>query len=192
MDYDGHLTSPDPQRESVLFIEMLYRDRTNDHRGKHVSLLQGALRGLGIEDGTVDYHGLSGGLPVYRWTYRQIGVHNGPTIVPVELIAGLVERSTPALAEALLSGYANKPSREVERAMQADLRRPPSRKAIEGFVKRAGKRLRQHVDTIEPVLRAREQLPDGVRSLSLGLDRTTVPMHGLIELADAAWVQFWL
>jgi len=134
------------------------------------------------DEGTVEYHGLSGALPVHRSIYRQVGVRNGPTIVPVELVAGMVERSTPALANALLTGYANKPSREIVRSMQADLRRPPSRKAIEGFVKRAGKQLRIRLDSIEPVLRAREQLPEGTKSSSTGLDRTAIPMHELLEL----------
>jgi len=134
------------------------------------------------DEGTVDYHGLSGTVTVHRSIYRQVGVHNGPTIVPVELVAGLIERSTPALAEALLADYANKTSREVVRSMKAYLRRSPSRKAIEGFVKRAGKRLRQRLDGIEPVLRARERLPEGTRSSSTGLDRTTIPMHELLEL----------
>ena len=33
------------------------------------------------ERGTVDYHGLSGRMSVSRWTYRQVGVHNGPTTI---------------------------------------------------------------------------------------------------------------
>jgi hypothetical protein len=35
------------------------------------------------------YHGLSGPVTVRHWTYRQVGVHNGPTIVPLDRTAGL-------------------------------------------------------------------------------------------------------
>ena len=42
------------------------------------------------EPGTVRYYTLCGALDLERWTYREIGVRNGPTIVPLELAAGLV------------------------------------------------------------------------------------------------------
>ena len=42
------------------------------------------------EPGTVRYFTLCGPLDIARWTYRAIGVRNGPTIVPLELDAGLV------------------------------------------------------------------------------------------------------
>ena len=41
--------------------------------------------------GEETYHSLNGGLVVTRFTYRQTGVRNGPTLVPLELAAGLVE-----------------------------------------------------------------------------------------------------
>jgi hypothetical protein len=42
--------------------------------------------------GTISYHSLCGSLLNTRFTYREVGVRNGPTIVPLELAAGLVER----------------------------------------------------------------------------------------------------
>src|SRR5690606_10506650 len=48
------------------------------------------------EPGSVLVHSLCGGLSVTRFTYREVGVRNGPTIVPVALQAGLSrERRRP-------------------------------------------------------------------------------------------------
>ncbi len=44
---------------------------------------------------SVSYPSLCGPLEVTRYTYRLIGVRNGPTIVPMELDAGLIEGATP-------------------------------------------------------------------------------------------------
>ena len=49
------------------------------------------------QPGTVTYFTLCGSLEIDRWTYREMGIRNGPTIVPLELEAGLVEHGTPAL-----------------------------------------------------------------------------------------------
>src|SRR4051794_6865656 len=50
------------------------------------------------EVGSAKYHSLCGSLFVVRATYRLVGTRNGPTIVPLELREGLIERATPALA----------------------------------------------------------------------------------------------
>lgn len=132
------------------------------------------------EPGSVRYHGLSGPMDVTRWTYREAGVHNGPTIVPLELTAGLIERATPALANALLKGIADTHSRELRQHMESDLRVPPSRTTMERIVRGAATELREALPTIEPVLRAREGVPQDAVAMSLGLDRTTVPMEELL------------
>ena len=49
------------------------------------------------EPGIVRYFTLCGAVDIERWTYREMGVRNGPTLVPLDLDAGLVERTTPAL-----------------------------------------------------------------------------------------------
>lgn len=45
------------------------------------------------QTGTVKYYGLSGCRLVTRSTYREVGVRNGPIIVPLDLVAGLAERT---------------------------------------------------------------------------------------------------
>lgn len=137
------------------------------------------------ELGTVDYHGLSGRMSVSRWTYRQVGVHNGPTVVPLDLTAGLVERATPALATALMKGTADTHSRELKQHMESDLRVPPSRTTMERIAHRAATTMREHLPNIEGVLRVRERVPDDAVAMSMGLDRTSVPMEELLEPDEA-------
>ena len=129
------------------------------------------------EEASPTYHGLSGSLTVRRWTYRQAGVHNGPTIVPLELAAGLLEGATPATASAFMTGGADTHSRELREHLLSSLRVPPSRTTIERVVHRAATKLREHLPVIEPVLRIAEHVPEGTVAMSTGLDRTSVPME---------------
>ena len=82
-------------------------------------------------DGTDLIHGLCGSIPVARPTYRQVGVHNGPIVVPLDLDAGLLSGATPALAFKLCEGYAQGPSRQLHKALLSSHRQPPSRSATE-------------------------------------------------------------
>ena len=127
--------------------------------------------------GTVRYFTLCGALALERWTYRAIGVRNGPTIVPMDLEAGLVERTTPALGFRIALGYANDHMRSCEEDMTADHRCPPSRSTLERVAKAMGTAAKQVAPRIEPRLRRAARVPEGAVALSLGLDRTAVPME---------------
>ena len=52
----------------------------------------------------VRYFTLCGAVDIERWTDREMGVRNGPTLVPLDLDAGLVERTTPALGVRIALG----------------------------------------------------------------------------------------
>jgi len=67
------------------------------------------------EPGSATYHGLCGPLEIKRPTHRAVGVRNGPTVVAVELAAGLVEGATPALAYNVAHGYAQHDMRAQRR-----------------------------------------------------------------------------
>lgn len=71
------------------------------------------------QPGHARYYSLCGELRVRRHTYRRCGERNGPTVVPAELDAGLIEKCTPALAYALAQGHAKAPIRIVERELRA-------------------------------------------------------------------------
>lgn len=129
------------------------------------------------QPGTMKYHSLCGPLHVERWTYRMKGVRNGPTIVPLELRAGLIEHATPALAYAVAHGYANAPIRSVRRDLEAAHRAPPSRATLERMAKAIGTDAKAQLMTLERRVRASESIPEDATGITLGMDRTTVPME---------------
>ena len=124
-------------------------------------------------------HSLCGSLGVERWTYREVGLRNGPTLVPLELDAGLVETATPALGYSLTLGYSKGPLRSYREDIEAAGREVPSRSTLERIAKDIGTAGREATPRIEPVLRRSEGIPTGAWSVTLGLDRTTVPMEEL-------------
>jgi hypothetical protein len=126
--------------------------------------------------GTRRYHTLCGPIDVRRATYRRVGVHNGPTVVPLELEAGIVENATPALAFSVTQGFAERPLRHYEDEMRAAHREVPSRSTLERIGKRIGETIHDALPIIEPFVRATEDVPAEARSISVGIDRTTVPM----------------
>jgi len=133
------------------------------------------------EAGTVSYHSLTGPLTVERSTYREVGVRNGPTVVPLELEAGIMERVTPAMAQRLVLGHGDGNSRRLWRELMASHRCPPSRSTLQRIATTLGGELAKHGASIEAELREDETLPSGTRIVAIGLDRTTVPMHELLE-----------
>jgi hypothetical protein len=129
------------------------------------------------EAGTVAYHSLCGPLEVRRATYREAGVRNGPTVVPLEVATGLIEGATPALAYRVALGYAQGPGRHAEEQMRADHRQAPSRSTLERMGKAIGTQTHRVAPQIEPVVRQAEALPAEAHAIVVGLDRTTVPME---------------
>jgi len=126
--------------------------------------------------GTVIYHSLSGPLEVPRHTYRQKGVHDGPTVVPMELCAGIVEGATPALGYNVAHGYAQHDMRQHGGSLLTAHRVPPPRATLERLAKRIATAVTEQAPRIESKLRRAEKVPVGAHALSLGLDRTSTPM----------------
>ncbi len=129
------------------------------------------------QEGAGTYHSLNGPLEVQRFTYREVGIRNGPTLVPLELLAGLVERATPALGYSVTLGYAHGELRSYSEEMEAAHREPPSRSTLERMAKAFGTKAQLVAPRIEAYLRQSEVLPQGAHSVSLGLDRVAVPME---------------
>jgi hypothetical protein len=127
--------------------------------------------------GSRDYASLCGPLRIQRSTYRLAGVRNGPTAVPLDLQAGLMEGATPAMAYRVALGYAKVHSRSLEEDLRASHRVPPSRTTLEKMSKRFGAKSKQEARRIEAYLRQSERLPDGAAGISVGLDRAAVPME---------------
>jgi hypothetical protein len=136
------------------------------------------------EIGAVEYHSLCGSMKIERYTYRQAGVRNGPTVVPMELAAGLMERATPALAFRAALGDAQCPGRQWEEQLRASHRRPPSRSTLERIAKKIGETVRKAAPEILPVVRGEEKIHEDAVALSIGLDRTTIPMEEKLRKGD--------
>jgi hypothetical protein len=127
--------------------------------------------------GAREYASLCGLLRVSRSTYRLAGVRNGPTVVPLDLEASLMEGATPAMAYRVALGYAKAHSRGLAEDLCASHRVPPSRTRLEKMSKRLGAKAKKEASHIEAYLRQSERLPDGAAGISVGLDRTAIPME---------------
>jgi hypothetical protein len=137
--------------------------------------------------GSVGYHTLCGAVKVRRNTYRLVGRHNGPTVVPLELEAGILENATPALALSVVQAFASMPLRHYEDEMRAAHRQVPSRSTLERIAKRLGKTLHDELPIIEPVIRASEVMPEHAASISVGIDRTTIPIAEQLPALPERW-----
>jgi hypothetical protein len=126
--------------------------------------------------GAVTYHSLCGDVVVHRDVFRRVGVHNGDTVVPLDLSEGLVHNTTPALGYCVSQGIADMPTRLFEETMRAMGRRPPSRSTVTRLANGFGGCLKQDINIAEAVLQSYEPLPAGANAIAVGLDRTTVPM----------------
>lgn len=129
------------------------------------------------EPGEVTYHSLCGPLVVTRYSYRPVGVRNGRTVIPLELEAGLIQGATPELAYNVSLGYAKHDMRSHHEDLVAAHRIPPSRSTLERMAKNIGQQVKAELVHIEPVVREQERVCDEARGLTLGLDRTSVPME---------------
>ena len=140
-------------------------------------ILVDGLRYKRFTKGTVDYHSLCGTIPVERYTYRRTGVRNGPTVVPFELSEQLVARTTPALAYRIALGDAQCPGRQWEEQLHASYRQPPSRSTLERIAKQIGTIAREKAPVVLQTVRKQESICEEAVALSIGLDRTTIPME---------------
>lgn len=138
-------------------------------------LIDGVLHKRSHDPASGTYHSLCGALRVSRALYREVGVRNGPTVVPLELEAGIAAGATPALAYSLCLGIANETSRQYEEQMRAAHRDVPSRSTIERIGKQIGSEAEARASRIERYVRQSEGVPEGSVAVSIGLDRTSVP-----------------
>ncbi len=132
-------------------------------------------RSHGMARGT--YHSLCGRLEVQRATYRRVGERNSPTVVPLELEAGLVEHATPALGYSIALNLSKETSRDYVESMGGAHRQVPSRSTVERIGQAIGSKAREIAPKVERFLRMSEGVPPAAQGLSLGLDRTTVPFE---------------
>ena len=129
------------------------------------------------------YQGRWGSHHIAEALYREVGVHNGPTIKPLELRVGIIEHMTPDLARIVGELSAEHSSRAVERALRTTGLVPPSRAFLAKRTTAMATEIADAIETCEQAARDAERLPTDVGSVSCGLDRMAVRM---CEPADAA------
>lgn len=132
------------------------------------------------------YYGPYGSHSIEEALYREVGVHNGPTIKPIELRMGIIEHMTPDMARMVGELSADRSSRGVERTLRAVGLVPPSRAFVAKRSTEMGIQIADQVQTLEQVAREAEVVPAAVASVSTGLDRMSVRMS---ELADPETVR---
>jgi len=120
------------------------------------------------------YAGAWGRHVVNEPLYRQVGIHNGPTIKPIELRAGVVEHMLPSFARIVGEFMAEGTSRKAVRLLRAVGLAPPSRAFLEKRATRMGAEIAATAAALEEAARAVQPPPKGVASVSCGLDRMTV------------------
>jgi hypothetical protein len=124
------------------------------------------------------YFGLRGRMTVERHLYREVGVRNGPTIVPLELNAGLVDGLwTPLAAAAAGHLLQDEPSRDAVATCQALRVMPYSRSSLERGGDCLGERWEQVRGEAEDQLAADFEVPDEATTVSVSFDRVAVPME---------------
>lgn len=131
------------------------------------------------------YYGRWGPHAVEERLYRELGVHNGPTIKPIELRAGIIEHMTPDMARVTGELSADDSSRAVVKILRVVGLVPPSRAFIADRVTALATAVADDVATLEQAAREAETVPDQVASVSCGLDRMSVRMNEPADIDQA-------
>jgi len=124
------------------------------------------------------YFGLRSAFRVERALYRLQGERNGPTIVPMELRAGIVEGLlTPAAAEGLATLGQTMPSREASETSKRLGVLPYSRSEHFRAAVAVGTRWGELRELYEESLVETMVIPTQATSVSVSVDRASMPMR---------------
>lgn len=124
------------------------------------------------------YKTRQGPVEVERSLYREIGVRNGPTVDAVSLRAGVVEEGwLPETAAAMAHLMACGTSREAQSTAQAVGRLPYSRSSFERVGHAVGAVYGRQRPRVEEALAQVLEVPEQAQSVSVSLDRVSVPME---------------
>jgi hypothetical protein len=124
------------------------------------------------------YFGMWGSYRIAEPLYREVGVHNGRTIKPLEKAAGMVARTmTPMLARTLGEMQADMTSRESVKRLRRLGLGSGERAYVADHVHELENEIADRIVGLEGAARAREKLPEGAASIALGMDRRSVPIE---------------
>ena len=131
------------------------------------------------------YFGRWGSHAIEERLYREAGVHNGPTIKPIELRVGMIENMTPDFARIVGALGADRSSRGVERTLRTVGLSSPSRAFLADRTTEMGAEIADDIETMESASRESKPLPAGIASASCGLDRMSTRMAEPMVGAEA-------
>lgn len=123
------------------------------------------------------YTGLRSNIRLERGIYRQEGVRNGPTIVPLELLAGFVGgHYTPAAARVAAALAQEMPSRSADVVCRSAGILPHSRASQQNIGIELGKRWEVLRPEAEAELVAEMELPAEIVTAAVAVDRISLAM----------------
>lgn len=134
---------------------------------------------------TATYFGRWGPHTIEEALYREVGVHNGPTIKPIELRVGIIEHMTPDMARVVGELSADRSSRSVRKTLLAVGLSSPGRAFLEDRTKEMSGEIADVAASLEKSAREATPPPTAVASLSCGLDRFSVRMSEEVDAGQA-------
>jgi hypothetical protein len=173
----------------AVFERAVEKSAAELEKEAHRGLLQGLdidaehvlIRGkphtrVGRHEGS--YQTKAGAVTVERSLYREDGKRNGPTVDAVSLRAGTVGAGwLPDAAKAMAFLLQQGTSREAEKTAQQMGRLPYSRSSFEDVGHAVGALYEVLHAEIEDALIKKYSVPKDAKSVSVGLDRVSVPME---------------
>jgi len=126
---------------------------------------------------TATFRTMAGPVPVERSLYRPVGQRNAPTVDPIALRVGVVgEGWLPATAAAMAHAVQMTTSRDAEQQARRQSRLPYSRSSFEAVAHQVGEHYVERRAEVDDALIERFEVPDKARSVSVSLDRVSIPM----------------
>lgn len=120
----------------------------------------------------------AGGVPIMHSLYRRAGDRNGPTVDPIALRAGAIEGVwLPGAARDMARLLAQGTSREAQDTARELGRLPYSRSSFERVGHAVGDAYLEQHQHVEELLIEAYEVPREVRSISVALDRVSMPME---------------
>lgn len=167
-----------------IMRDVLWRDEDADLRDLVTDAEQVDVDGKRFrrleQASSATYFGRFGAHHVEESLYREVSVHNGPTVKPIELRVGIVEQMTPDMARVVGRLTADHNSRALERTLVAVGYAPPGRAFLQDHVTEMAAEVADAVADFEQTSRDVETALREVASVSCGLDRMAVRMSEVV------------
>jgi hypothetical protein len=127
---------------------------------------------------TATYRTMAGPVQVERGLYRPVGERNAPTVDPIGARVGVIgDGWLPATAMVMAHAVQMATPREAEQHAKQQHRLPYSRSSFQDVTHLVGQHYVDRREPIETELIERYEVPEAARSMSISLDRVSIPME---------------